>query len=404
MRGKGEKSVIEYRISDLEAGQRLDKFLKKFLKEAPGSFLYKMLRKKNIVCNGKKASGSEMLSVGDQICLYLSDETIQKFGGFLPSEYGMEEGDHSPENKNSDHKNSIKKNGTNKNSDIKKSNHGEMQTDSKIPMYSGQQDRKGKDAAWSRQIQRWQKACQSLEQEFGTVKILYEDQHILVADKPCGVLTQGGESGEASLNDWLIGHLLQTEEITALQLRTFRPSACHRLDRNTTGMVICSKTLAGSQCISSLLRERKIGKYYLAYVKGRVTEEGHLEGYLQKDGRINKAGLVSSKEQGDAICTEYRPISHGRDRTLLEIHLITGKTHQIRLHLSSIGHPVLGDYKYGDRRYNDFYKKEYGISSQLLHAGRLEFPVMEHPFQSLSELVLKAPLPDSFRRLESEEG
>lgn len=391
--------MIEYRISDLEAGQRLDKFLKKFLKEAPGSFLYKMLRKKNIVCNGKKASGSEILSVGDQISLYLSDETIRKFGGFLPSESGIEEVKIRPEHKDSAHKNS-----PDKDSDMKNNDHKETQTNSRIPLHASRQDQKGKDAAWSCQIQRWQKACRSLEQEFGAVKILYEDQHILVADKPCGVLTQGGESGEASLNDWLIGHLLQTEEITELQLRTFRPSACHRLDRNTTGMVICSKTLAGSQCISALLRDRKIGKYYLAYVKGRLTEAGRLEGYLQKDGRINKSGLVSAQEQGDAIYTEYRPISLGRDKTLLEIHLITGKTHQIRLHLSSIGHPVLGDYKYGDRRYNDFYKKTYGITSQLLHAGRLEFPVMDDRFPALSELVLEAPLPDSFHLLEHEEG
>ena len=98
--------------------------------------------------------------------------------------------------------------------------------------------------------------------------------------------------------------------------------------------------------------------------------------------------------------TEYKPLRVYSDRTLLEVRLVTGKTHQIRLHLAAVGHPLLGDYKYGDRQFNDYYKKKYQIRSQLLHACRLEFPPMEGEFADLSELVLTARPPEIFRALE----
>ena len=104
------------------------------------------------------------------------------------------------------------------------------------------------------------------------------------------------------------------------------------------------------------------------------------------------------------VLTVYKPIKNYRNITLLEVELITGKTHQIRVHLASVGHPVIGDYKYGYFEWNDRYKKKYGITTQLLHAIRLEFPQMEGEWADMSELVLTAEPPEIFRILDEGEG
>lgn len=322
----------EISIQENEAGQRLDKFLRKFFPEAPGSFAYKMLRKKNITLNGKKADGSEKLNLEDRVALFLSEETITKFRG-------------AP----------------------------------KMPV-SG--------------------TCAALDGEIG---VLYEDRQILLADKPSGVLSQKAKPSDVSLNEWLTGYLLRRGEISADSLRTFRPSVCNRLDRNTSGIVICSKTLACSQKMGVLLKDRSLRKYYRLIVKGRLEEEALLEGYLTKDSRTNRVRIQKEGDGGAFIRTRYIPLRVFTDRTYLEVELITGKTHQIRAHLAGVGHPLLGDYKYGDRNFNDIYKKVYGIESQLLHAYRLEFPSMEPPFESLDRRVVLCPLPPYFKQLLEED-
>lgn len=330
--------MIILKINENEGGQRLDKFLRKYLKEAPESFLYKMLRKKNITCNGKKADGRELLHTGDEVRLFLSDETIMKFGGRLPEAICKVSGD----------------------------------------------------------VEAYRQAYDSL----GETETVFENAHVLVVNKPAGILAQKAEAGDISLNEWLIGYLLEKQAVTEEGLHTFRPSVCNRLDRNTSGLVICGKTLAGSQRMGRLLKDRTLHKYYHTYVRGAVREASRLEGYLRKDGRVNKAALVTKGEDASYIVTEYKPLRVYSDRTLLEVRLVTGKTHQIRLHLAAVGHPLLGDYKYGDRQFNDYYKKKYQIRSQLLHACRLEFPPMEGEFADLSGLVLTARPPEIFRALE----
>lgn len=321
-------------IHENEAGQRLDKFLQKYMPAAPASFFYKMLRKKNITLNGKKAEGKEKLAVEDQVALFLSEETIEGFQSHKASSTEYE---------------------------------------------------------------------QAYEKLTG-ISIVYEDEHVLIMNKPDNILSQKAKEDDLSLNEWMIGYLLSKGELKKEQLATFKPSICNRLDRNTRGLVIGAKTLRGSQYMNELLRTRQIKKFYRLVVKGTVSKEETLEGYLLKDEQKNQVQIVPNGfVKGAAyIKTRYYPVKRFYDRTLAEVELITGKTHQIRIHMSAIGHPVLGDYKYGDRKWNDQYKKKYHISSQMLYACRLEFGKLEAPFEALSQMVVEAPMPDEFFKLINE--
>lgn len=287
-------------INENEAGQRLDKFLGKLLKEAPASFYYKMLRKKNIVLNGKKATGNEKLTAGDSIKLFLSDETFEKFAG---------------------------KRQTN---DLAAS----------VPNIA--------------------------------LEIVYEDHDVLAINKPAGMLSQKAKKEDISANEYILQYLLESGTITRESLHTFKPSVCNRLDRNTSGILVAGKTLNGLQQMSKAFLERSMEKYYLAIVAGHISKPRRIEGFLKKDG-VNNQVTILSEPSNDAkpIITEYRPLKLIGQVTLLEVHLITGRSHQIRAHLASIGHPVIGDTKYGNPRLNREFLKNAGVTHQLLHAYRL---------------------------------
>lgn len=314
-------------IGPNEADKRLDRFLTFYFKEASSGFIYKMLRKKNITLNGKKADGTEKLKNSDVIKVFFSDETFEKL--------------------------------------------------------------KGKNEAA-------RKEGLALE-KLGNISVIYEDQNVVLVNKPFGVLSQKAKADDVSLNEWLIDYLLDKGDITAESLSSYRPSICNRLDRNTSGLVICAKSLQGARVMNELISLRNIDKYYRAVVCGHLTKAMSLKGYLSKDEKQNKVD-IKTKDPGDGysyIETEYEPLQYikEKDLTLLEVKLVTGKPHQIRAHLASIGHPIIGDVKYGG-------KKVSSLNHQLLHSYRVRFPEgLDEPFDILAGKEFIAKLPKEFEKI-----
>lgn len=222
--------------------------------------------------------------------------------------------------------------------------------------------------------------------------ILYEDENIVILNKPAGLLSQGDTSGAPSLNEALLSARESRAGVT--------PSICHRLDRNTSGLVIAGKTVRGLQEMNALIKAHSLTKVYQALVYGKTPASGILKGYLVKDHERNQVRYTERVEQGALpIETHYETLetveAHGCLFSLVRVHLVTGRSHQIRLHFFSIGHPLLGDPKYGSRASLSA-SEALHIRRQLLHAASLTFPALTDDFAYLSGKTFTAPLPDDF--------
>lgn len=283
----------EIKITKDTCGQRLDKFLARYLNAAPKIFVHKMLRKKNIVVNGKRADGSLILDAGDIVTLYLADATIAKFT-------------------------------------------------------------KAKAA------------------HDGPLNIVFEDENIIIINKPAGLLTQPDSADGDSLTGRLRHHYAYAD---------FAPVAINRLDRNTSGLVLCAKNLPVAQILSSLVHDRRIEKNYLAVAHGEIPHEMQLEGVHTKDVKKNLAKIVPRGTiSGREVVTKVVPMKYdtSADVTVVKIGLETGRSHQIRAHLAGIGHPLVGDAKYGG----------HGATRQMLHAREI----------ALDGRRFEAQLPEDMKR------
>lgn len=230
-------------------------------------------------------------------------------------------------------------------------------------------------------------------------KVVYEDENILVADKPWGLLTHGDNTEKKNhLANQLKDYLIEKGEYNPRIEKVFAPAPCNRLDRNTTGLVICGKNAVSLKGLNEMIREDMISKFYQTIVYGNIDKELRLTGKLTKDGRTNTV-TISSDGDGKDIVTIVRPIRKLRGCTLVEVELVTGRTHQIRAHLASIGHPVIGDSKYAKgpaAKFNIKLKKEFGLSTQLLHSARLELRETVEALSYLQGQVFEADLPQTF--------
>lgn len=205
------------------------------------------------------------------------------------------------------------------------------------------------------------------------LRILFEDENLMVLDKPVGLLSHPDDSEYV---DTLIGrvkrYLYEKGAYDPAEEQSFTPSLVNRIDRNTGGIVLAAKNAESLRILNQKMKDRELHKYYLCVVHGKPEpEEGILTGYLTKNESKNKV-FVSDRPSPGAreIRTKYRTLRSEKGLSLLEVDLLTGRTHQIRAHFASIGCPLLGDGKYGTNAQN---KKQGGYKKQFLYSYKIHF-------------------------------
>lgn len=313
-------------INENDANQRIDKYLKKLLVNAPNNFIYKMFRKKDIKVNGKKVDEKYILKNGDEVEMFLYDDKFDEFT-----------------------------------------------------------------------------KAKSVYSVAKTFSVLYEDRHILVVYKPAGLLVHEDINESVNtLTNQVLSYLADKNELDLSRENTFMPGPVHRLDRNTSGIVIFGKTLAALQNLNEMIKQRHcIEKSYLTICQGRLSQKRELKGYMVKLEDQAQVKLVK-KDYPGALTMEtiVKPVRYNNNYSLVEVTLITGRMHQIRVHLASIGHPVIGDRKYGDFELNKYVKKAFGLNNQLLHAYKIKFVKTFGVLNYLQDKEIICKVPPLFEKIE----
>ena len=307
--------MLKKTISSLEAHQRVDKYLRKYLSQAPLSFIYKLFRKKDVKINGHWVKESYILNEGEELTVYVTDEQLQEFN----------------------------------------------------------QPRKVEKVSLNHPI-------------------VYEDENILIINKPRGLLVHGDQDEQrVTLANEVLNYLYYKGEYDPKENQGFRPAPAHRLDRNTSGLVLFAKNLISLQELEDLFKDKEeIDKIYLALVKGHLDEPMMIDAPLLKD---EKSGLVKISKLGKSALTRVEPFKYYDDLSLVKVQIFTGRTHQIRVHLSSKGYPVVGDGKYGDFALNKEFKDLYKFDNQFLHAYQIHFKKIGGRLSYLTNKTFIAPLP-----------
>ena len=308
-------------ISSKEANQRVDKYVKKFLNEAPLSFIYKLFRKKDVKINGHWVKENYILNEGEELTIFVTDSQIEEF---------------------------------NKPKEIEKV---------------------------------------SLNHQ-----IVYEDENILIVNKSRGLLVHGDEGEKKlTLSNEVINYLYFKGEYDPKNDHGFTPGPAHRLDRNTSGLVVFGKNLVSLQELEELFKEKdEISKEYKALVVGDFKGERHISAPLLKD---EKTGLVRISKSGKNAETIAKFAGKYGDFTLINVQILTGRTHQIRVHLASIGNPVVGDSKYGDFKVNKEVREKYKFENQFLTAYKLSFKQIKGHLSYLSGKSFEVKLPEEEEKL-----
>ncbi|MDY0399911.1 MAG: RluA family pseudouridine synthase [Bacilli bacterium] len=222
-------------------------------------------------------------------------------------------------------------------------------------------------------------------------QIVFEDEHLLIVNKPSGILVHGDASEKRkTLANEVLNYLYGKGEFDPTT-KGFTPAPAHRLDRNTGGLVLFAKDLMSLQTLEALFKDKDdIAKYYLALVKGHTPNEGTINSNLSKD---SETGTVRVDENGLNAITHYQRLEIIGDYSLLKVQIVTGRTHQIRVHLQSINHPIVGDPKYGDYNLNRKLNRLYGFNHQFLYAVEVSFQDVPKPLKYLSGKTFAVSLP-----------
>lgn len=287
-----------FEIKANDAGQRLDKFIRKGMPNLPQSLMYKYIRKKRIKVNNKRAEISTILQVGDVVDMYINDEFFVK-----------------PETRYD---------------------------------FTGAPSK---------------------------LDILYEDENIMLLDKKAGLLCHPDDREYVdTLITRIKKYLYEKGEYKPDEENSFTPALVNRIDRNTGGIVIAAKNAESLRIMNAQMKQRtNLKKFYLCVCHGIMERDsGLLEGYLLKDEKKNNVKILKHPCEGaKEIRTKYKVLGRDYDKqlSLVEVELMTGRTHQIRAHFASIGHPLLGDGKYGTNKLN----KDFGYRKQCLYSYKLVF-------------------------------
>lgn len=204
------------------------------------------------------------------------------------------------------------------------------------------------------------------------IDIIYEDENIMLVNKKAGVCVHADDDGsENTLIDRIKGYLYKKGEYVPEKENTFTPSLCNRLDRNTSGIVIAAKNAEALRIMNQKIKDRELKKLYLCAACGIFEKkQGELRGFLFKDEKEKRVYISDYSKPGTkTVITKYRVLKEKNNLSLVEVDLITGRTHQIRAHMAHIGHPLAGDGKYGINKTN----KSLGMTTQALCSYKILF-------------------------------
>ena len=219
--------------------------------------------------------------------------------------------------------------------------------------------------------------------------LIYEDDNLLIIDKPRGLLLQQDGDGSHQSLDMLVSEYLGK---TAMPV--------HRLDKDTSGLCIFAKNKKAADEMSKIFNDHtQIEKHYLALVVGNILEDGVVDAPLRKSFEKKKMVVAPLKSGAKPAITKYHPEHNFKDYTLLNIQILTGRTHQIRAHMSYIRHHVVGDTKYGDYKVNNFFKREFGLENQFLHAYKIKFLDIKGPLNYLKNKAFSCNLPSELEKI-----
>jgi 23S rRNA pseudouridine955/2504/2580 synthase len=315
--------VLEFKVSADAAGQRLDKFVRRVLKDVPLSHVYKMLRTRKVRVNGARGRAEQLVGEGDLVLIRGDEERLGVAPRLRPP----------------------------------------------AAAYARGERPKGP-----------------------TFTVLYEDAHLLAVDKPAGLAAHPGTGiSGATLVEEARAYLEVPDDLPASE---FRPSPAHRLDRETSGVVLVAKTRRAMIALTEAFTSGEgVRKAYLALVKGKMPRpEGKIDLPLSEHEQTARSKSVRGTNFQEAL-TIWKVLASMKEASLLSVRIETGRTHQIRRHLDAVGHPVAGDRRYGDFAWNRLAKARWGLARMFLHAWKLELP---HPATG-APLRLRAPLPPELR-------